>query len=112
MAGEPLNILLSRPLLSLTRAYERVDPAAPTLPFYANVLRVIDDDGVEFREFPALARISDSSAFASKFAANFRSSSLMASACGLAMTPPLVAGDPPPAEAVLSEAAHSGCRTS
>jgi hypothetical protein len=53
-----LNVLLARPLLSLTRAYERTDREAPPLPFYANLLRVLDDRGVDIRELPALARVS------------------------------------------------------
>jgi hypothetical protein len=59
VAGEtPLNELLSHALLSLTRAYERTDPAAPTLPFYANVLRVVEGPGADFRKVAVDARIS------------------------------------------------------
>jgi DNA-binding MarR family transcriptional regulator len=53
-----LNVLLSRALISLTRAYGRADPDAPTLPFYAVVLRVLDHGGIDLREIPARARIS------------------------------------------------------
>jgi hypothetical protein len=53
-----VNVLLSRALISLTRAYERTDPDAPTLPFYADLLRVLDDEGIGLREIPARARIS------------------------------------------------------
>ncbi|HUR79016.1 MAG TPA: hypothetical protein VMZ22_13795 [Acidimicrobiales bacterium] len=53
-----LNVLLARPLISLTRAYERADPEAPSLPFCANLLRVLDTDAVDVRALPGRARIS------------------------------------------------------
>ncbi|HLI01243.1 MAG TPA: hypothetical protein VKV06_10705 [Acidimicrobiales bacterium] len=59
MADEPgLNVLLAKCLLSLTREYERTDGRAPTLPLYANLLRILDDDGRDIREIASRARIS------------------------------------------------------
>ncbi len=54
----PLNVLLSRPLLSLTREYERHDETPLPLPMLLLALRIVDHDGVDPREAPALARAS------------------------------------------------------
>jgi hypothetical protein len=54
----PLNALLGRCVLSLTREYERRGDDLPPLPMLLIALRVVDDDGVDSREAPALARAS------------------------------------------------------
>ena len=54
----PLNVLLARALLSLTRAYEAHDDVPP-LPMLLLGLRIVDPvDGVDPKEAPALARAS------------------------------------------------------
>jgi hypothetical protein len=59
MLDQPgLNVLLSRCLISLTREYDRTDPTAPPLPFYANLLRVLDGERDDAREVATRARIS------------------------------------------------------
>jgi hypothetical protein len=54
----PLNVLLARPLLSLTRQYERHSEAPVPLPMLLVALRIVGDDGVDPRDAPALARAS------------------------------------------------------
>ncbi|MBA2607700.1 MAG: hypothetical protein H0U92_02040 [Actinobacteria bacterium] len=65
MAAElGLNVLLARPLISLTRAYERVRPDAPPLPFYAGYIRALDGANDTPREVATRARISKRAAVA------------------------------------------------
>ena len=55
----PLNVLLARPLLSLTREYERQGGSeVPPLPMLLLALRVVGDDGIELRDAMAAARAS------------------------------------------------------
>ena len=53
-----LHALLSHGLLSLTRQYERTDTAAPTLPFYANLLRILETVDDDYRDVARRASIS------------------------------------------------------
>ncbi|SDS19208.1 hypothetical protein [Microlunatus soli] len=52
----PLNVLLSAALLDLTRECER--QGAEEVVLWSNLLRVIDDDGVDVRELPGRVRLS------------------------------------------------------
>jgi hypothetical protein len=56
-----LNVLLARALIALTRAFEQAGAGTdgvPSLPAWAGMLRVIDEQGVDQRDIPHLARIS------------------------------------------------------
>jgi hypothetical protein len=52
----PLFVLMAHALMAYTLAFEDGSPLS--LPLSANVLRVLDDDGVPVRDLPALAGIS------------------------------------------------------
>lgn len=54
----PLNVLLARPLLSLTREYERMGENLPSLPMLLVAFRIVDEAGVDLRDAPMLARAS------------------------------------------------------
>jgi hypothetical protein len=55
---DPLNVLLARPLLALTREYERQGDALPSLPMLLITFRVVGEEGVDLREAATLARAS------------------------------------------------------
>lgn len=52
----PLNVLLSRALLDLTRCVEATGAAEVVL--WSNLLRVVDEDGVDRAELPSRVRLS------------------------------------------------------
>ena len=57
----PLSVLLSRALIEYARDFDRVGAdlsPAPSLPLWANVLRVLDTTGTDIRDVPRLARLS------------------------------------------------------
>lgn len=53
-----MSALLAQVLVALTREYEAGGTDTPTLPFWANFLRILDDDGIEIRTAHARARVS------------------------------------------------------
>ena len=55
---QPLNELLSAAAADFDREYAAAGGPPPSLELYANLLRVVPDDGIEQNELPALARLS------------------------------------------------------
>jgi hypothetical protein len=61
----PLSVLLSHALLALTRDFEQAvvgRESTPSLPLWSNLLRVLSGEGVDQREVPRLACISQRAA--------------------------------------------------